>query len=763
MALHKIRNHFDRFCNELGVTGDASVLQCAKDAQFSSLSAQLQGVLNAILQSEKAASSGVNTQGSSGSFNNSFGRDFSDTTSTPAPAPVPAPTNSISSADKQEMVLEWHYFMNFILDGKGHAATDGALNLNDGALTTDFPSKFSHLNATANFISTPGAGSQVQAYETSLLTTLTGNIPESEIIMGIVDWTIQRAKEELMRSFLKRWIETIEGDSILMTAFPRTLDLLATTDLSTIISDGDVWKAAFQQDLNAAPANLPSITRQVLARVRSERITPELRREIMGMAIVTSDLFLSLKRKNSLADAIGLASKEVSLRDSLSYTERGLLVAEILVSSVRLAPDGSATFISPQNILQLSPGQMRDYWNLIFVRNAQLFKKAFRIDNLKKFYNSVLEKINRFQLVLSKVANILTDVKTILTVQPNSTVNARSTAKNGITFQDVDDYFQLSMNLITEALSLVQEFDVPVPEVATKLKDVVLPLGTYVMDMAEGVATQQYGMVVTNMISALELLSNKVVKDPKVKATLQTAENLAKMVDHWNKDVKNQSTGEGLITAAHERLRSFLKAVEASISAEVRDLIQETLNKLKDAAISELNKAKAFVKAELKKLEKAVAEKVKALVDDPGLEELVTALNKYGRFVVNVLTAANSEEVKQAFEEAATGVGSFMVKQESKSSIFVTFLPGASIGREIAVAPAQIAAQGVDSVVASNKTFGGASLPLGIEFSMGVKSRVIGAVGLYAQFADLGQLLNYRLGKQDSVAAFPEIGFSQVL
>ena len=37
--------------------------------------------------------------------------------------------------------------------------------------------------------------------------------------------------------------------------------------------------------------------------------------------------------------------------------------------------------------------------------------------------------------------------------------------------------------------------------------------------------------------------------------------------------------------------------------------------------------------------------------------------------MVNVLEADNSEDVQQAFQEAAMGTGSYMVKQSSKSSV----------------------------------------------------------------------------------------------
>ena len=123
--------------------------------------------------------------------------------------------------------------------------------------------------------------------------------------------------------------------------------------------------------------------------------------------------------------------------------------------------------------------------------------------------------------------------------------------------------------------------------------------------------------------------------------------------------------------------------------------------------------------------------------------------------MASIILAEDSDDIKEALDAVAMKTGGYMVKQQSYFSTTVSFYPGIEFGTE------RLKSNGVED---ADGTFVGASLPIGVEFAVGINSKVIGSVGLFVQVLDLGAVLNYSLSNDnDDVSTSSDFGFKQVL
>ncbi|CAN0377540.1 unnamed protein product, partial [Ectocarpus sp. 4 AP-2014] len=133
-------------------------------------------------------------------------------------------------------------------------------------------------------------------------------VSQAEILQGITDWALNRAQEELMQAFLREWLEKIQEDPILREAFPNTLTMLSTSDLASVFTDGDTWKATFQQDFDNIPNHIPQLASVIMEKLNvPEAAKIEL---VSGLTAITS-LFREIN-KNKKADEILLLLGEES-------------------------------------------------------------------------------------------------------------------------------------------------------------------------------------------------------------------------------------------------------------------------------------------------------------------------------------------------------------------------------------------------------------------------------------------------------------------
>lgn len=595
------------------------------------------------------------------------------------------------------------------------------------------------------------------------LSLLTGGIPEAAIIQGIVDWTVQRAKEELMRAFLQNWLAKLEREPVLQAAFPKSLDLLATTDLTTIISQGAVWKAAFEQDLQGIPAHLPAIVEAILARVPASRVDAQARVQLLGALRVASGLYVQLQQKQKLTTALLTTSNTLlqSGQASYSYAERGLFATQVLLNAVHVEQAGELKVLQPRAIQNLSPGQFDELWQLLVIqeRPALLAITGLQDAALDARLAAIQSKARQALLDIAAAAGTLQQLRL--------EIGNDKTGSDEDRFQAATAYFGLVVTLLDEGLDFAGLF---VEDAAVKqtLDEVIRPLGRDLAGIAEGISTKQYGLVVTNLIAAVRLIGAEVVSDQADRELLLAAADGIQLLQQLRMELRAQTPPADFAQDAETSLRAFADRIQG-----IDSVLATQLNTLADKAQNLVGKQVEDVKQALNQLLKDALKAVEDRIDQinlgTGLDEVAEHFNTYGRFMVNVLTAETSDDVKEAFEDAAMKTGSYMVKQTSRTSLTVTLLPGYSLGREWA---SQSTPQPTANAVSPTATYMGMSLPVGLEFSF-LPSR-FGTWGVNAQVLDLGAVMNFRLSQTpqaDTVGVdtltttsiAPEIGFRQVL
>jgi hypothetical protein len=684
-----------------------------------------------------------------------------------APSASSVPIHPMDRVYMQQAVAAFYDLEQYVRGSDGDALTNEcdpakAANLLSAPASVDFlPQINSQLRSGLR------SSSATEARPTGgMLSMLTGGIPEAAIIQGIVDWTVQRAKEELMRAFLQNWLAELEGEPVLKAAFPKSLDLLATTDLTTIISQGGVWKAAFEEDLRDVPTHLPAIFAALLDHIPASRLNAAARMQIMGAVRVASGLYVQLQQKQKLNTAILTTSATLLQQgDSIhSYAERGLLATSILLKAVQYEEDGALNILRPQVIQNLSPGQFDELWNLLVVSEQPALAAISQMQpaQLDIQLAKVKAKAKSAMLDIAAAAGTLQQIRQENTGSKPSSDEDR--------FQEANAYFNLVADLLEEGMDFVALFGVADAQLKHVLDAVIRPLGNDLAGIAEGISTKQYGFVVTNLISSLRLLASAVVQNPATKDLLVASTDGIVLLDSLRSQCKRATQADSLRAQVDRSLRTFHDSITAIDGGRLAREIDTLRQKLQKIAATELDALKKAIQALLKEILGKLQSQAEALKKTPELDEIAEQFNTYGRFMVNVLTAENSADVKEAFEEAAMKTGSYMVKQSSKFSATLTFLPGFVVGRE----SPSTSTGGLANSLIQPSTYTGASLPIGLEFAVGTGCKGIGAVGLYAQVADLGAVLSFRLRSSsvqdtigpDTVAVTnisPEIGFRQVL
>lgn len=158
---------------------------------------------------------------------------------------------------------------------------------------------------------------------------------------------------------------------------------------------------------------------------------------------------------------------------------------------------------------------------------------------------------------------------------------------------------------------------------------------------------------------------------------------------------------------------------------------------------------------------------------DPALENTTAQLQRYGSFLLNILSAKEASEVEAALNELVPK-GSYMVKNTKRFTMSLSAHPGILLGQET-VKKYPVDNSGNIIPGSSKKPFHSFSaapyLPIGIDFSFHpmsknkLKARAQqnkhGSMNIGIQLVDLGAVLNYRLNSDTTVDSSPEIGFKQ--
>lgn len=482
-------------------------------------------------------------------------------------------------------------------------------------------------------------------------------ISQAEIIQGIVEWSITRAKRELLQAFLQEWLYKVQSEKTLQTVFPNTLNLLKTSEITAVISQGDVWKSAFVQDFDNLPYHIPSLVSQIIDETKLDKIEKD---ELNGMLRTILAIYPELNKGKKLEEWLPILAKTIQLnldKKSTSIIERGVVGINLLLQNVRTGQ----THLTPSQIINLQDKEFKILWNLIFIRNYKkvgfIFSDALTEISCEDLYNKTINKVNALQLKMAEVSDIVTNIKEL-----QELIKKVAAKENSPNFNEIHKYFLIAMDITDDAFGLANLIkEETSPGLIKKYKELIKPFAGRVMEINEGIGVKNYGKVVTNLIGIFDLF-------------------IANMSDDGAKE-------------------KYIK--------------------------------------------------------------VVGYVHTYGKFMVNLLTAENKEEVKSALEDAAMKTGGYMVKQTSKRSLFVNVYPGASFGSENLMNQNNVFTDSNGNATnQSNGQYIGATLPIGVQWSWGTEEH--GSNGIFFQFFDLGSVLSYSLNNADSLTINNDFGFKEV-
>jgi len=614
----------------------------------------------------------------------------------------------------------------------------------------DFPASLEFLDETIKVLENSNFSSGNLTFGIGLGSLF--GVSQANVLKGVSDWALSRAQEELMQSFLREWLEKIRQDSILQTAFPNTLNVLATSDLTSVFTDGDTWKATFQQDFQNIPKELETIGEIALNRSKKP-IKPEVKREVLAGLRLSSNLFGELGKKKK-ADDVLLVLGEKSFLDALNSTEavstldRVMIITNIFIESLSSGTSNSTAFIDPKDILKLSTDELRAYWKLTFLRGHDKFDVVFKRKNPKDqgsidFYNAVCNNLLKLKLHMTHISEAISSISRI-------TKNMESpTEEKTLSVDEFHIYVSFVFDIVEVGVDVFETFS-DTKEASAKIakyKDVYLKGFEYVMLVQEGIKTKEYGKVALNVLNIVSWIQ-KVVNDDS--DNINSIRSLREIVHHSLKNAHSNSSGldkvEGVLT---ERLKSYPKTKKL-----VLDKLADFKTKFPNptGSIADLtNTVFRYSKQERREIVKEFAEN--RLLD---LRSSNEAINKYAKLMASIILAEDSNDIKNILDEVALKTGGYLVKQKSVFSGGVSFYPGIEFGSErIDSAPGQPSSDG---------TYIGATLPIGVELALGTDWNPIGAIGLFIQVLDLGAVLNYSLSNDDDlVGANANFGFEQVL
>lgn len=612
---------------------------------------------------------------------------------------------------------------------------------------TAFPKEFEYLPTVLSVLESSGlAAEPTSGFGIGSLL----GVSEADILVGISDWALNRAQEELMQAFLREWLEKLQNDPVLAEAFPNTLTMLSTSDLTSIYTNSDTWKATFQQDFDAIPAKVPEIASLILEQYKPD-MDPENQAELVAGLEVISHFYIELN-KGKRPDEILMLQGERSFlnyKDSAYHplVHRGVVGTQLFLTLIQSNALGDQiSYIKPAAILQLSEAELKALWKLLHIRNSQKIAFVYSSDTTDAkhalLYKDVLEGIGEFKLQLANISETVKSISDIFKTLGNN-------SKLTLEIEEYHTYGQLAFDLVLSGADILENYT----SANVDVDKILLYRQTYetgyeyVMELVTSIKTNEYGTVALNTINLIMWIRTLITKE-FVPVTASKYQSLV-VEDHIN----NIQSLIDNIKAQIESLKTKYPNTFAIGSAKVKLLqqrleAQETLSV--DVIKMEIRNTFIFTEVETRTVVKEVATK-----DLRELESSNEALNTYANLMASVLLAEDSEDIKEALNSVANKKGSYLVRQQSHFSATVSFYPGAKFGWET------LETSGLPD---TEGTYLGVTLPIGVEAAVGTNWKPIGAVGLFVQVLDLGAVLNYSLqNDNEEVSSSPDINFKQVL
>ena len=471
---------------------------------------------------------------------------------------------------------------------------------------------------------------------------------------------MKQAQAELMQAFMKQWLDKLYANNYLGLMLPTTLNTIKTTDLGALISNGALWKASFQHDLDAVPDHVDSLIVLVLKDINTHDPPEPVYDEIGASALLFGTVYRGLKSGQDLETIISSEAYRVvyttptlpvSRATDYAMVHRALAGGAALLEATRTEKDGKFNgHLDPLLLLKMDSVTFHDYWKYTCVAHAAQLRVALKVDYADLLL--IMEQKWKVGGQLFEARKHMLDV--------------------------VETAQAIKAMLAPDGNAEKKKFDA---QQAVRFAGLVLRLLENGSDMA-------------------------VLADPASRMTIE----------------------RNVRPIMNDLMRVDASVIAADYGGAISGIIDLT---------------ERFISLDTTR---ANGEKLKAFS---------AAINKYGNFMVDILTADSSTNVEAALRKATLGTGGYRVKLTSKAAATISLFPGAFVGQE------SVSLDNGNTRLTDPSV--GAFLPIGISLTAATNWKVLPDVGFYLQALDLGAALNYRLTSSDSVGASPAYSFKSML
>lgn len=330
--------------------------------------------------------------------------------------------------------------------------------------------------------------------------------PEAQIIYGITDFVIRRAKEELVEVYLRQWYDKLNKDNIIQPLIPQTLatfDAFINDNALNLARYGEKWKSAFQEDLRNIPVQLQKedYVNVILTRFDAdETLKTQLVPVIAGGDELVYNLYLKKHFVNIIAGMSARYQSDADTSDSPLF-KRLVVFSDVLAKACGTMQNNNIYLpANLEDIAKMTPDAWIVFLKLVYFRNESSMKLVFG-KNAKDTFCALIKDAGRVAQYAGMIKKTISGFSAYQVLLSGSNTNAGLT--NQLSFDEARKVFDLSYQLIAGVVDFAD-----LVNGNTKVKDdfdeKVGPYFTYLSEIGEGISTKQYGKVLDGSISIIK-------------------------------------------------------------------------------------------------------------------------------------------------------------------------------------------------------------------------------------------------------------------
>ncbi|MEZ5018362.1 MAG: hypothetical protein R2800_14980 [Flavipsychrobacter sp.] len=323
---------------------------------------------------------------------------------------------------------------------------------------------------------------------------------ESEIIYGITDFAISRAKEEILEAHLKYLYQEMNEDAILKQLIPHTLgkmEAFINDNSISMAKYGGLWKAAFQEDLRNMPVVMQKewLVDTILTRLKiADDVKFQLAPVISGGDRIVYNLYL---KKNLIQILSDMAGDYVDPKQdaNLPVFKRVVLMSDIVTDALGYMSSDGYKMASLQSLEKMTPDAWDIFFKLVYLRNKEAIYNVMGEHALKLIDLKEESVRNQLILAVNKSLNLLSSYNTILPKDIKE-----------VTPEDVARVYDLQLQVVDNGIDYLKIFgkeDSKLAAIIAQYEKNVQPILFNLAEIGEGLTTQQYGKVLDGSLNTI--------------------------------------------------------------------------------------------------------------------------------------------------------------------------------------------------------------------------------------------------------------------